>query len=115
MAALPSAQAQQVAQAAATPAADETGLGLLGPAAQSVTAFQAAQGDPTAQATLAAQNGGDTSGLMALMAQQQQAEPQIAPALMQRPNQQDARTPEEKMAAISQTPNVYIDRLRRRT
>jgi hypothetical protein len=111
MAALPSAQVQ-----AAPAETASTGLdGLLKPAIDAQTAMGAIQGDPTAQAALAA--GQDNSGLMALMQQAQaaQAQPVAAPVAMSRPNQQDNRTADEKLAAVSQTPNVYIDRMRRRT
>jgi hypothetical protein len=90
----------------ATAAMQPQGLAALAPAAGAAL--------PTVQETAAADPMSGVFGL--LMQQKMQQQPVAIPAAapMQRPKAVDTRTEEEKLAAVSQTPDVYLERLRRR-
>lgn len=65
---------------------------------------------PTVQAAAA----DPTSGIFSLLAQGQPQKQAPPAAPMAAPRKSDTRTADEKLAATSQTPNVYYDRLRNR-
>lgn len=86
--------------------ASQLGIASLAPAA--------ATSLPTVQETAAAD---PMSGIFGLLMQSQMQRPAPVPVAAAAPvvrKAPDTRTEEEKMAAVSQTPDVYLERLRRR-
>lgn len=89
------------------PATDPTGAGIASLAGAAGTAL------PTVQEAAASD---PMSGVFGLLLQAQMQQPQVAPVAAAAPVQRkpvDNRGEEEKLASVSQTPNVYYDRMRR--